>query len=377
MQPVPPQPLLSEEDYGAIEAAVMETARGRWFLAEYARRNRNADTAAVLAAIHRLERLVESAASTDARSEVAKGMANIARAIAEAEIPLSADTAGAAIRRMSASASQAIRIEADIEPREPGPAEEPVAGQPAETVAAGLPEPAPAAQSDTEIGAEPPAIAAQAQAEPVADEPVAEAQQDAVAEAGAEPVAATQPEAVAAAQPDPDVASGPSEEPPAESEPPVRGAPAPVEAGADAEGAAPATSSASEPFPILELDEEAADALLARDAQRPELKLPVNHLAASRRSRLDMATLLAVPREAPPKQVRSGLVTFVDEEPAENAESVFSAPLRLEPEEPPAKEAEPQALVRSSSWSRLPTAPRMTVAEIEAMPFKKRAALFS
>jgi chemotaxis protein CheZ len=41
-------------DYDAIFAAVMETDRGRWFLAEYARRNRQADTAEVLAAIERL-----------------------------------------------------------------------------------------------------------------------------------------------------------------------------------------------------------------------------------------------------------------------------------------------------------------------------------
>src|SRR6478752_5218408 len=54
--PSPPrEPLLSEQDYGAIEAAVMETARGRWFLAEFARRNRHADTAIVLEAIGRLD----------------------------------------------------------------------------------------------------------------------------------------------------------------------------------------------------------------------------------------------------------------------------------------------------------------------------------
>jgi hypothetical protein len=48
-QPVP------AADFEAIEAAVMETARGRWFLAEYARRNRATDTAAVLEALARLE----------------------------------------------------------------------------------------------------------------------------------------------------------------------------------------------------------------------------------------------------------------------------------------------------------------------------------
>src|ERR1700732_2219784 len=34
----------SEGDYEAISQAFMETSRGRWFLGEYARRNRNADT---------------------------------------------------------------------------------------------------------------------------------------------------------------------------------------------------------------------------------------------------------------------------------------------------------------------------------------------
>ena len=41
-------------DYDAIFAAVMQTERGRWFLAEYARHNRRADTAEVLAAINSL-----------------------------------------------------------------------------------------------------------------------------------------------------------------------------------------------------------------------------------------------------------------------------------------------------------------------------------
>ena len=47
--------LPSEEDYDAISQAFMETSRGRWFLGEYAKRNRNADTTMVLAAVARLE----------------------------------------------------------------------------------------------------------------------------------------------------------------------------------------------------------------------------------------------------------------------------------------------------------------------------------
>lgn len=49
---------LSETDYEAIAAAVMETARGRWFMAEFAKRNRQADTAQLLTAIGRIERVV-------------------------------------------------------------------------------------------------------------------------------------------------------------------------------------------------------------------------------------------------------------------------------------------------------------------------------
>src|SRR5215469_5160763 len=47
--------LPSEEDYEAIREAFMETSRGRWFLDEYARRNRNADTSMVLDAVAKIE----------------------------------------------------------------------------------------------------------------------------------------------------------------------------------------------------------------------------------------------------------------------------------------------------------------------------------
>lgn len=47
--------LPSEADYDAIREAFMETARGRWFLAEYTKRNRNADTGMVLEAVTRME----------------------------------------------------------------------------------------------------------------------------------------------------------------------------------------------------------------------------------------------------------------------------------------------------------------------------------
>jgi hypothetical protein len=48
-------PTSIEDDYQAFSAALSESARGREFLAEYARRNRHADTETVLAALERLE----------------------------------------------------------------------------------------------------------------------------------------------------------------------------------------------------------------------------------------------------------------------------------------------------------------------------------
>jgi len=52
--------LPSADDYQAISDAFMETSRGRWFLTEYARRNRNADTTMVLEAVARIEATIAS-----------------------------------------------------------------------------------------------------------------------------------------------------------------------------------------------------------------------------------------------------------------------------------------------------------------------------
>lgn len=46
---------LDDASYEAIEAAVMESERGRWFLNEFARRNRNSDTLSVLRAIEKMQ----------------------------------------------------------------------------------------------------------------------------------------------------------------------------------------------------------------------------------------------------------------------------------------------------------------------------------
>ncbi len=52
-----PSPLRAA-DYEAIEAALLETVRGRWFLTEFSKRNRSADTNMLLEAIGKLEATV-------------------------------------------------------------------------------------------------------------------------------------------------------------------------------------------------------------------------------------------------------------------------------------------------------------------------------
>lgn len=65
---LPPPSQADEQDYEMLLAALSVTARGRAFLAEYARRNRNADTTAVLAALARLEKLITANGAVESPS---------------------------------------------------------------------------------------------------------------------------------------------------------------------------------------------------------------------------------------------------------------------------------------------------------------------
>jgi hypothetical protein len=75
-------PSISEADYGAIEAAVLETARGRWFLREFARRNRTADTLVLLDAMSRLEQAVAAERSAQDLDRLRFDLVEMAKAIA-------------------------------------------------------------------------------------------------------------------------------------------------------------------------------------------------------------------------------------------------------------------------------------------------------
>jgi hypothetical protein len=82
----------SEEDYDAISEAFMETARGRWFLGEYAKRNRNADTSMVLDAVARIEQSLAAQKQPPPESGLAEALAAIRTALDQAR-----DTASAAL----------------------------------------------------------------------------------------------------------------------------------------------------------------------------------------------------------------------------------------------------------------------------------------
>ncbi len=66
---VPARPTnLDADDYEAIEEAVMETVRGRWFLAEFARRQRSAEMAELRELLLRLEAKLPASPSTGAKA---------------------------------------------------------------------------------------------------------------------------------------------------------------------------------------------------------------------------------------------------------------------------------------------------------------------
>jgi len=88
--------LPGEEDYAAIAEAFMETSRGRWFLTEYAKRNRNADTSMVLDAVARIEQSL-----TAQREETLEQEANLQRL--QQEEGLSAQQAAEAVAAAAAA----------------------------------------------------------------------------------------------------------------------------------------------------------------------------------------------------------------------------------------------------------------------------------
>lgn len=89
---------LETEDFEAIEQAVLETARGRWFLDQYASRLRAAETARLLAGIERLETAL--AANHDALMDRLAGAPGSKQDTRPDDFPAAQDTAHLEPRHM-------------------------------------------------------------------------------------------------------------------------------------------------------------------------------------------------------------------------------------------------------------------------------------
>jgi chemotaxis regulatin CheY-phosphate phosphatase CheZ len=105
----PDRNALSDSDYEAIAGAVEETVRGRWFLAEYAQRMRQADTRLVLDAVARLEHaLAEKAGGADLERMRAE-LVDMVEAIARTKTEI------AAIRPEGSDPSQIVQATDELD----------------------------------------------------------------------------------------------------------------------------------------------------------------------------------------------------------------------------------------------------------------------
>ncbi len=104
----------SEADYDAIREAFMETSRGRWFLGEYAKRNRNADTRMVLDAVTRIEETIAAQRQLASNSGLAETLAVIGDAIVEARAAASAAFDNLALEENLAPVRKGARIMREI-----------------------------------------------------------------------------------------------------------------------------------------------------------------------------------------------------------------------------------------------------------------------
>ena len=106
--------LPSEADYDAIREAFMETARGRWFLGEYAKRNRNADTSMVLDAVARIEATIIAAQKPAPTSELPDALVLIRGLLSEARADAAQAMSGPQAEEALATVNKGTRIIREI-----------------------------------------------------------------------------------------------------------------------------------------------------------------------------------------------------------------------------------------------------------------------
>ncbi|HTF73729.1 MAG TPA: hypothetical protein VK620_05250 [Bradyrhizobium sp.] len=104
----------SEQDYDAIREAFMETARGRWFLGEYAKRNRNADTRMVLDAVARVEENLAAQRQAAPDNGLAEALVAISSAVDEARAAASVAIDDLALEETLAPVRKGARVIREI-----------------------------------------------------------------------------------------------------------------------------------------------------------------------------------------------------------------------------------------------------------------------
>ena len=107
-----------EEDYDAISEAFMETSRGRWFLGEYAKRNRNADTRMVLDAVAKIEQTLAAQKQPEPEPAPDTGLSDAIAAIkaarSEARVAATAAIDGLALEQHLAPVRKGARVIREI-----------------------------------------------------------------------------------------------------------------------------------------------------------------------------------------------------------------------------------------------------------------------
>jgi hypothetical protein len=104
-----------EEDYDAIREAFMETSRGRWFLSEYAKRNRNADTRMVLDAVARIEETIAAQKKPEPDdNKLNEALAAITASLVEAKATAAAALGDLGLEENLAPARKGARVIREI-----------------------------------------------------------------------------------------------------------------------------------------------------------------------------------------------------------------------------------------------------------------------
>src|SRR5215813_12468920 len=104
----------SDGDYDAIRDAFMETSRGRWFLGEYAKRNRNADTRMVLDAVARIEEALVAQRQPPPDDKLPEALDAIRSAVDQAAAAASAVLTGLPVEDNLAPVRKGARIIKEI-----------------------------------------------------------------------------------------------------------------------------------------------------------------------------------------------------------------------------------------------------------------------